>query len=178
LSSSKSGVGDRLPDSGTTTSWQVTTWQAFVAPDEGRADLWAPLDTLTVDEAALRAKAGFETEPSAQDIAGTRNNMMGRVLETDRHPYALIAVSDLTSGGSSIRLRIDIALHGTTRSLETDAEFERTEDELSVSGLIPIDQSEFGIVPLSVLGGAIAVQDRLNMSYRIRAFEHSSPAGA
>jgi hypothetical protein len=102
--------------------------EGFVAPDEGHADLWAPLDTLTVDEAALRAKAAFETEPSAQDIAGTRNNMMGRVLETDRHPFALIAVSDLGSGGSSIRLRIDITLHGTTRSLETDAEFERSED--------------------------------------------------
>jgi hypothetical protein len=142
----------------------------LVAPDEGRADLWLPLDTLIVDEPALRAKAGFDTEPSAEDIAGTRSNMMGRVLETDQHPYSLIAVSDLGPGGSSIRLRIDIALHGTTRSLETDAEFERTEDELSVSGLIPIDQSEFGIVPLSVLGGAIAVQDRLNISYRIRAF--------
>jgi hypothetical protein len=135
----------------------------------GTADLWAPLDTLTVDEATLRAKAGFETEPSAQDIAGTRKNMMGRVLETDRHPFALIAVSDLGSGGSSIRLRIDITLHGTTRSLGTDAEFERSEDELSVSGVISIDQSEFGIVPLSVLGGAIAVQDRLNISNRIRA---------
>jgi hypothetical protein len=141
----------------------------FVAPDAGRADLWVPLDTLTVDEPALRAKAGFETELSAEDIAGTRSNMMGRVLETDRHPYALIAVSDLGSGGNSIRLRMDIALRGTIRSLETVAEFERTEDELSVSGVIQMDQSEFGIVPLSVLGGAIAVQDRLNMSYRIRA---------
>jgi YceI-like domain len=141
----------------------------FVAPDEERADLWVPLDTLTVDEPALRAKAGFETEPSAQDIAGTRSNMMARVLKTDQHPHALIAVSALGSTGNSIRLRIAITLHGTTRSFETGAEFDRTEDELSVSGAIAIDQSEFGIVPLSVLGGAIAVQDRLNMSYRIRA---------
>jgi YceI-like domain len=141
----------------------------FVAPDEGRADLWLPLDTLTVDEPALRAKAGLDTEPSAEDIAGTRSNMMGRVLETNRHPHALIAASDLGSGGSSIRLRIDITLHGTTRSFETGAEFDRTEDEWSVSGAIAMDQSEFGIVPLSVLGGAIAVQDRMNLSYRIRA---------
>ena len=49
--------------------------------------------------------------------------MMGRVLETDRHPYALIAVSELGSGGSSIRVRIDITLHGITRSLETVAEY-------------------------------------------------------
>jgi hypothetical protein len=45
--------------------------EGFVALDEGRADLWAPLDTLTVDEAALRAKAAFETEPSAQDGQAT-----------------------------------------------------------------------------------------------------------
>ena len=37
------------------------TWQALVAPDEGRADLWVPLDALMVDEPALRAKAGFDT---------------------------------------------------------------------------------------------------------------------
>jgi hypothetical protein len=142
--------------------------RGFVAPDERRADLWAPLDTLTIDEPALRAESGFETQPSPEDIAGTRSNMLGRVLEIDRYPYALIAVSALGSAGNSIRLRIAITLHGTTRSFETSAEFDRTKDELSVSGAIAIDQSEFGVVPLSVLGGAIAVQDRLNMSYRIR----------
>lgn len=141
----------------------------LVAPDEGRADLWVPLDALVVDEPALRAEAGFDTQPSADDIAGTRSNMIGRVLETDRHPHALIAVSELGSGGSSIRVRIDITLHGITRSFETVARYEKTEEDLSVSGAIAIDQSEFGIVPLSVLGGAIAVQDRLKMSYRIRA---------
>lgn len=141
----------------------------LIAPDEGRADLWVPLDGLVVDEPALRAEAGFQTQPTADDIAGTRSNMVGRVLETDRHPYALIAISDIGSSGSSIRARIDITLHGITRSFEMVAKFERTEVELSVSGAIAIEQSAFGIVPLAVLGGAIAVQDRVNMSYHIRA---------
>jgi hypothetical protein len=141
----------------------------IVAPDARRADLWVPLDTLTVDEPALRAEAGFETQPSPEDIAGTRSNMLGRVLEIDRYPYALIAVSALGSTGNSIRLRMAITLHGTTRCFETSADVDSTKDELSVSGAIAIDQSEFGIVPLSVLGGAIAVQDRLTVSYRIRA---------
>jgi len=146
-----------------------------IALQEGRADLWVPLNALVVDEPALRAEAGFQTQPSADDIAGTRSNMLGRVLETDRYPYALIAVSDLGSGGRPMRLRVDITLHGITRSVETAAQFEKTEEELSVSGAIAIDQSEFGIVPLSVLGGAITVQDRLNMSYRIRARRMESP---
>ena len=58
----------------------------------GRADLYVPLDTLVVDEPALRAEAGFDTQPSAADIAGTRRNMLEKVLEADRYPFALIAV--------------------------------------------------------------------------------------
>ena len=53
--------------------------------------------------------------------------------------------------------------------MQTAVELEKTDEELSISGAIAIDQFEYGIVPLSVLGGAIAVQDRLNMSYRIYA---------
>ena len=71
----------------------------YIAPDEGRADLYVPLDALVVDEPALRAEAGFDTQPSAADIAGTRRNMLEKVLETSRHPYALIAVSDNGAGG-------------------------------------------------------------------------------
>lgn len=140
-----------------------------IAPSEGRADLWVPLDALVVDEPALRAEAGFHTQLSADDIAGTRSNMMARVLETDRYPYALMAVRGLASSGSPMKVQVDITLRGITRSVQTAAEFEQAEEDLSVSGALALEQSEFGIVPLSVLGGAIAVQDRLNLSYRIRA---------
>jgi hypothetical protein len=140
-----------------------------IAPGEGRADLRVPLDALVVDEPALRAEAGFHTALSADDIAGTRGNMLAKVLEADRYPYARITVSGLGSRGSPMKLQVDITLHGVTRSVQTAVEFLRTDEELSVSGVIAIDQSEYGIVPLSVLGGAIAVQDRLNMSYRIYA---------
>src|SRR5712691_3606704 len=65
----------------------------YVAPDEGRADLYFQLDRLEVDEAALRAEAGFDTQPTQSDIEGTRANMLVRVLEADRFPFALIRVS-------------------------------------------------------------------------------------
>src|SRR6266567_9020048 len=65
----------------------------YVAPGEGRADLVAALERLAVDEAALRAEAGFDTQPTQLDIDGTRANMLVRVLEADRFPFALIRVS-------------------------------------------------------------------------------------
>ena len=53
----------------------------YVAPQEGRADLYVPLARLAVDEAALRAEAGFDTQPTESDIGGTRANMLEKVLE-------------------------------------------------------------------------------------------------
>src|SRR5947209_17218286 len=65
----------------------------YVAPDEGRADLYVALARLEVDEAALRAEAGFDTQPTESDIEGTRANMLVRVLEADKFPFALISVA-------------------------------------------------------------------------------------
>jgi hypothetical protein len=56
-----------------------------VAPREGRADIAFDLESLVVDEADLRAAAGFNTKPSPADIEGTRNNLFSRVLRADAH---------------------------------------------------------------------------------------------
>jgi hypothetical protein len=147
-----------------------------IAPEEGRADLWVPLNALVVDEPLLRAEAGFDTQPSSDAIAGTRRNMLERVLETELHPDALIAVNDIGAAGSAQRLRVTITLHGTTRSVDTEAKVEKTADEVSVTGTFAIDQSRFGIAPFSILGGAIAVQDRVNITFRIHAHRVEQPA--
>src|SRR6266566_6982141 len=65
----------------------------YVAPDEGRADLYVALACMQVDEPALRKEAGFDTQPGESDIEGTRSNMLEKVLEADKFPFALIGVS-------------------------------------------------------------------------------------
>jgi hypothetical protein len=140
-----------------------------IAPDEGRADLYIRLDALTVDEPDLRASAGFDTQPDADDIAGTRRNMLQKVLQTDRYPYAAIRISDVGAGGAAIPVRVAVTLHGVTRTVDAIARWDRTPEDFAVSGTFAIDQTEFGMTPLSVLGGAITVQDRVNIAFRIRA---------
>jgi hypothetical protein len=141
----------------------------YVAPDEGRADLYLPLYTLTVDEPALRATAGFDTQPSPADIEGTRRNMLDKVLEADRYPFATIAVNPMTNGAGTQPIDVAVTLHGVTRTVRTPVRVERAADGIGVTGSFAIDQSQFGIAPFSVLGGAIAVQDRLDIEFRIRA---------
>jgi hypothetical protein len=140
-----------------------------IAPDEGRADLYVPLDALIVDEPALRAEAGFDTQPDADDIAGTRRNMLQRVLDTARYPYALIAVTDIGAADDTGQVRVALTLHGTTGPVVAAAQWDRTAEEFSVAGNFAIAQTQFGITPLAILGGAVSVQDRVNVSFRIRA---------
>ena len=140
-----------------------------IAPDEGRADLYVPLEALVVDEPGLRAEAGFDTQPDADDIAGTRRNMLQRVLDTARYPYALIAVNDIGTADKTGQVRVALTLHGTTSPVVAAAQWDRTGEEFSVAGTFAIAQTQFGITPLAILGGAISVQDRVNVSFRIRA---------
>ena len=141
----------------------------YIAPDQVRADLYVPLDALVVDEPALRSEIGLDTQPSPADIAGTRSNMLEKVLETDRYPFALIAVKSGAATGSVQPLQVAVSLHGVTRSVDVPVQYRSAADEVTVSGAFAIDQSQFGIVPFTVLGGAIAVQDRLNVTFTLVA---------
>jgi len=141
----------------------------YVAPDEGRADLYVALARLTVDEPALRAEAGFDTQTSESDIEGTRANMLEKVLEAEKFPFALIRVSGAKAKERKTTLAVAITLHGHMRTLQVPAEIEADAEKMSVAGRLAFNQSDFGITPYSLLGGAIAVKDGLELRFRIRA---------
>jgi hypothetical protein len=139
----------------------------YVAPDEGRADLYVALARLVVDEPALRAEAGFDTQPSESDIEGTRANMLEKVLEAEKFPFALIRVSGASAKRGEVTLNVAITLHGSTRSLQVPAEIDADAEKMSVTGRFSFDQTDFGITPYSLLGGAIAVKNRVELRFRI-----------
>jgi len=141
----------------------------YVAPDEGRADLYVQLERLEVDEAALRAEAGFDTQPTESDIEGTRANMLVRVLEADRFPFTLIRVSGADASRPDAAMSVAITLHGVTRALQVPARIDADADKIEVTGRLSFDQTDFGITPYSVLGGAIAVRNGVDLRFRIRA---------
>jgi hypothetical protein len=140
--------------------------RGYIAPVEGRADLYVKLDRLVVDEPRLRAQAGFDTQPSDADIAGTRRNMLGPVLQTDRQPWALIAV---TRKADASDLDVAITLQGVTRRIPVRAAIESNAGDYVVTGTLAIEQSDFGIRPFSILGGALTVADRLDIRFTIVA---------
>jgi hypothetical protein len=148
--------------------------QGYVATEDARADLYVQLDRLVVDEPELRAEAGFDTQLSETFIAGTRQNMLEKVLEAKQYPYALINVS--RGSADTEETKVSITLHGTTHALQVPLKIENRAEGLAVSGTAALNQSDFGIAPFSILGGAITVQDQVNLRFRILAQRVAAPA--
>lgn len=135
-----------------------------------RADLYAPLALLTVDEPALRAEAGFDTQPSQRDIEGTRRNMLEKVLEVERFPFVMLYLEPAAAGDPVTTVNAAVTLHGTTRVLPITAELDRPSAEiLYVRGRFSLNQTDFGIAPFAVLGGALQVQDRVDIEFKLSA---------
>lgn len=138
----------------------------FVSPADGRAELSVPLEKLVIDEAALRVDAGFTKQPTADDIEGTRRNMLNKVLDASQFPLALIHIERKSTENT---LAVTINLHGVSRSFQVPVEMQATSDGIVVSGRMHFKQSDFDIVPFSILNGAIQVQDRLDLRFHIVA---------
>lgn len=139
--------------------------RGYVDVASGRADLYVPLDRLAVDEPMLRSEAGFTTQPSKEAVEGTRRNMLEKVLESGRYPFALVRVTRSTDDRT--KLIVVIKLHGTMHAYEIPAQIETLPGGIGISGQMVFHQTDFGIVPFSVLGGALQVQDRLDLRFRI-----------
>ena len=162
----RGGVLARLGHDHVVASHDVT---GYVDITGGRADLYVPLDHLTVDETALRAEAGLTTQPSQDAIDGTRHNMLVKVLEADQFPFALIRI--IRDPADRLKLSVAITLHGTTKTFDVPAQIDTTPGVLKISGKMTFNQSDFGITPFSILGGAMLVEDKLDLRFQIFAGE-------
>ncbi len=151
--------------------------QGVVAPAPGRTQFRFRLDEMSVDEASLRQAAGLTTTPSADAVAGTRHNMLVRVLEAERYPW--VSIKARRTGDKEV-FEADITLHGVTRTVQLPVRIAETADGrgLQASGSLLLKQSDFGIVPFAILGGAMAVQDQMELAFRITARQELSAPGS
>jgi len=133
---------------------------------QARADFYFPVAALSMDEPELRRTAGFASEISAEDIENTRLRML-RLLEADHHPFAQIRAVRAAGTPPDLVLDAELTLHGVTRTLNIPAKLRVEGNRFSVEGETDISQTDYGITPFSVLGGALAVKDPLRVIFRI-----------
>lgn len=144
----------------------VRTLEGEVWPAAQRAELHFRLDQMSVDEAELRTLAGLTTQPDADAISGTRHNMLTKVLDAARFPEVRMQVEHPSAQGP---LQVSVTLHGVTRQLVLPATISEQNGVMTVSGTTTLKQTDFGLVPYSIMAGALAVQDQLELRFTITA---------
>jgi polyisoprenoid-binding protein YceI len=125
-----------------------------------------PVSSLVVDAAEARAGAGedFVTPPDEDAIAGTTRNLLGpRVLDAAVHPHIDIHSLSIigTPAGADIGMRI--RLRGLARDIVVPTRLAITPQRITAHADFKVKQSDLGMTPLSVLGGALQVADAIDV---------------
>jgi polyisoprenoid-binding protein YceI len=129
-----------------------------------------PVKNFEVDRPDARAAAGddFKSKPSADDIKGTTEHMLGAdCLDAQRYPEVSIQSVSVSGSEAKAEMTLRVTLHGTARDLKLPVTVTKDGDDLTASGDFEIKQSEFGITPFSALGGGLQVADALKVHVKI-----------
>jgi polyisoprenoid-binding protein YceI len=127
---------------------------------------------LVVDDPMLRRSLGaeFESVPSANDIEGTRGNMLGeRVLDAEKHPKIRIVGTGPITKDNASSLTVKVELLGRTIDLTVPTQVTIDDQQLKATGEFELNHADLGMKPFSVMAGALQVGEKLSFSYSITA---------
>lgn len=145
-------------------------WTPEAGLEGARFALRLRLDELELDAPEFRASLGpdFASHLDAEAIAGTRAHMLGPDnLEADRYPVLQLRSASISGQLPQLQAEVEIELHGQRRRQLIALEVWQEDGVWRTRGDFTVRQSNFGVRPYSVLGGLLAVQDELKISFDI-----------
>lgn len=131
-----------------------------------------PVAGLVVDDQAARVAAGpdFASEVPEAAREGTRRNLLrAEVLDAERHPEIVVRASALEGSWKRPVARATVTLKDHARIVTVPLEIERSPGTLRARGDFRIRQTDFGMTPFSVAGGAIQVADEVEVAFDVVA---------
>ena len=100
---------------------------------------------------------------SARQTAEVQSNMQNEVLESSQYPDILFQSTGIEKKSGVWAVTGNLALHGVTKRVLVTVR----RDDGVYSGTTNIKQTDFGIHPIRVGGGAVKVKDELEISFKI-----------
>jgi polyisoprenoid-binding protein YceI len=124
--------------------------------------------TVKADSLAVTDKV------SESDRNKIQTTMRNEVLDVGNYPEITFKSTGVTAarieeGKYRTKITGDLTLHGTTRAITIAATVTFYEASLQAEGQFALQQTEYGIKPVSVAGGTIKVKDELKFSFNIVA---------
>lgn len=125
---------------------------------------------LVVDDPGQRALEGeeFEGEVPADDIDGTRNNMLSESLLHGEQYLTIRIRSDAIEGSlPDVDIVTTVIVKDTENTVTFPASIELSDDAFVARGEIELNHDAFGLSPFTAMGGALSVRDLLVLKYEI-----------
>lgn len=141
-------------------------------PADSSFELRLPVANFDVDLPAARAAAGPQFDAPVPDEArtATRQNMLrAEVLDGAHFPSITLQSAAVSGVWPQPIVRVIVTLKGVEREQEIPVVVERAAGSLTARGELRLNQSDFGITPFAVAGGAIQVADTLEIRFEIAA---------
>jgi hypothetical protein len=87
-----------------------------------------------------------------------------KVLDVTRFPdISFVSTSVESSGANRFLVHGSLTIHGVTKSIELPV----TSSENHYAGKVSLKQTEFGITPVKIAGGAVRVKDTIEIEFDI-----------
>ena len=142
---------------------------------EGQANV----DPAHPEQASLRIQIRADSLEVTDDIKNKdrqelESTMNQTVLQSSTYPAIVfestgVSVDQLGEGRYKVNVNGNLSLRGVTRSLPVAAHVTVQRDMLRANGEFSILQSDYGIPPVSVAGGALKLKDELKFAFDIVA---------
>jgi YceI-like domain len=139
-------------------------------------EVHVPVNLLTVDEEALRAQAGPDFPPGVPEEAktGTKRNMLGTaLLDGDRYPQIVLQSETVrrAATGEGVEAQVRVIVRDQANSVIVPLRYTLDGSTLEVTGELPLKQTDLGLTPFTLFGGALRVEDDIKLRFRIVAHE-------
>jgi polyisoprenoid-binding protein YceI len=141
-------------------------------PDHASFEIHVPVNDFTIDEPQLRALEGNEFSAAVPDSAreGTKKNMLSEpMLDGARFPEVVLRSERMESGLEGILAQVSVTVRGQTRTVTVPIRYEVKENEVRAQGQLALKQTDLGLTPFSLLGGALRVEDEMTVKFSVVA---------
>ena len=141
-------------------------------PAQSGFEIHVPVAALVVDDPGARAAAGAEFPGAVPDDAraGTTANMRrAEVLDADHYPEIVVRAETATGTWQQAVVHASVRLKDMQREIDVPVVLRVSGDAVTATGTFQIRQTDFGITPFSVAGGAIQVADVVDVRFAITA---------
>ena len=148
-------------------------------PADSGFEIHVPVASFVVDDPAARSAAGAEFPGTVPDDvrAGTRTNMLrAEVLDAAHYPDVVVRAEGATGSFQQAVVHAKVRLRDLERDLDVPVTLEVNDREVTARGTFQVRQTDFGITPFSVAGGAVQVADVVDVQFEVHGLR-TGPAG-